>query len=101
MDGKPTIKIMSKTELLNTIRFSESDRTKIKNGKKLSTRKRGSTPLISTSISSQRKNNNQQQAIRKIHPNNFLTSNNSIFAIASSKRLSQCQTAMGIRTLKK
>jgi len=83
------------------MRLTNPDQNKVKAVKKLSTRKRGSTPLISTSISVQRKNNNQPPTIRKLHTNNFMTSNNNIFNIINGKRLSQCQTAMGIRHVKR
>lgn len=59
MDGKPIIKIMSKTELLNTMKINDNNQNRPTHAKKFSTRKRGSTPLISTSISAQRKNTTQ------------------------------------------
>ena len=83
------------------MRLNNPDQNKVKGVKKFSTRKRGSTPLISTSISVQRKNNNQAPTIRKMHTNNFMTSNSNAFNIISGKRLSQCQTAMGIRNVKR
>ncbi len=69
--------------------------------KKYSTKKRASSPLVSTSISTQRKNNNQSSLVKKLPKNNFLTASNNLFSVTSCKRLSQCQTAMALRVVKK
>lgn len=101
MDGKPTIKIMSKIELLQTLKLHNSESNKnICITKRIMSSKRGSTPLMSTTNSTKNKSK-QSITNRKIQTNNFTSPNSNLFSIASCRRLSECKTVMGLRTFKK
>ena len=78
-----------------------SRKLKQKKVKKFSTRKRGYTPLISTSISTQRKNNNQSNTLRKVTANNFMTNTVNLMSLTGTKRLSQCHTVLAMRPIKR
>ena len=87
MDGKPTIKIMNRIELLTSLKLTNSEsESKSMIKKKFNSKKRGSIPLVSTSISVKKNNNPKPNTLRKFQ-NNFMTSKTHLNAVTSCKRI--------------